>query len=206
MFFTKGHRAKWFWQSAFIGGIYVDDETLTFVIMSSKGGNPQLLATFHLSMRTSEPENKTEIEEEFEAFANRIGGLQRVSFYVVSAQFQVIPLVLPSEIDEYEAIACAQLKLKQQQNSDDWLWDVELDRQNSKLWLLSKAQFNKLFAHLARLNIQKRSVRSWQPLAAMQDKRAEAERFFIRNAVDNPEKNQRELVLATAAALFGLGV
>ena len=106
--------------------------------------------------------------------------LKKAPIHAVSEHFEVLPLLLPAGISEAEAIACAELKVKQQANPDAWLWDIQLAEQNSKLWLLAKSRYTELVAWLNTLTFCARQLASWCPASEIFTERQLVEHSLIK--------------------------
>lgn len=197
MFFSKKHWAKWLRRPSLVGGIYCSSSGFTLVVVNQQKAEYPLVFAHFFMFDTHKHEANVAVSAPSD-IPNDIG---HIDFHVVSDAFQVLPLLLPAEISRKETIACAELKLHQQENADAWLWDVELNGQSSKLWLLAKVHYTNLVQQLQSLGVVNRQLRSWRPATK---KEAQAERMaadFNYESVCEVEMNQNELVLAISAAL-----
>ncbi|EGN74238.1 hypothetical protein A28LD_2265 [Idiomarina sp. A28L] len=212
MFFSKKHWARWFRRPFLVGGIYCNSSSFALAIINQQQSACQVVFAQYSTFDPALVEANVAVKAKLDI----PNGIKHVSFHVVSDTFQVLPLLLPAEINNMETVACAELKVKQQPKSEDWLWDVELDGQNSKLWLLAKAQHTNLVKQLQCFGIVEKQLCSWQPAAKAQPLHPQAERllkdceqklFAVSNQqpLATPEINKSELVLAISAALFKKG-
>lgn len=205
MLFIRNFCEKWLQQAPLIGGIYFHDEAAVFVVVTRVKGNWKLVFARQLNHASKFEGSELTVTGTKTPFA-----LEKVSLHVVSEEFQVFPLILPPEVPPAEVISCAELKLQQQEKPDDWLWDIELSKQNSRLWLLAKAHYNSLLELINLSGMQSNQLCSWKPLMLAERKLKTAERLLTPLFADNAHLEQyslgagvskRELALATAAAI-----